>query len=114
MKILNKKQKKTSDVAIGTLYDVNKSLVEKNVKELAKEELEEKKQLVIDFIEQNNNNYYMLLCNDQKDYTIFSIGHKPIDNVINNAANILIDECLYNRGVTKSIELTETKDAIEI
>ena len=54
----------------------------------------------------------MLLCNDRKDYTIFR--RASTNNVGTELINILIDECLKNRGKTKSIELTEAKDAIEI
>ena len=112
MKFLNKKTKttkKTHNINLGTLYDINKNIVEKNISVLTEKEMQEKKNLIITFLEDTDNHYYMLLCNDRKDYTIF---HK--DNGIECLQDILIDECLPNRGKTKSIEYTENKDAIEI
>ena len=53
----------------------------------------------------------MLLCNERKDYTIFNLKQ---DNSFEEATKILLDECLVNRGQVKSIELTESGDAIEI
>ena len=107
---IKRKNNKKSNIAVGTLYDINKSIVEKNIKPLTKKELQNKKELIINYINQTNNKYYMLLCNDRKDYTVF---HKN-EITEEKLENILIDECLPNRGETKSIELTETKDAIEI
>ena len=117
-----KKKNKTHNVEIGTLYDVNKNLVEQNVSELTTEEMQNKKNMIVDFIHQANNSYYMLLCNDRKDYTIFHRRLNPtlmqfcddLGEAEETLEKILIDECLPNRGRTKSIELTENKDAIEI
>ncbi len=111
-KKVEKKEETTSNVVLGSLYDMNKGLVEKSVPDLTAEELESKKTLVADFLKDTNNKYYMLLCNDRKDYTIFR--RASTNNVGTELINILIDECLKNRGKTKSIELTEAKDAIEI
>ena len=117
----NKQDKKVS-VAMGSLYDVNKSLVEKNVVCLTNEEMQNKKDMIVDFINQSNNMYYMLLCNDRKDYTIFhrryseeSGNFYDLAGLNNeNLEKILIDECLPNRGKTKSIEITKDQSAIEI
>lgn len=115
-----KKNTKTHKVELGTLYDINKSIVESGVTALTDEQMQEKKDLIVDFIHQANNSYYMLLCNDRKDYTIF---HRNMEEDCfkddagtseENIEKILIDECLPNRGKTKSIELTENKDAVEI
>lgn len=123
-KIKNKKKenKKTTTVEVGSLYDLNKTLVEQNVTALTEEELQNKKNLIVDFVNNSNNTYYMLLCNEKKDYTIFHRQYDSIRGVyLDNAGEIddtleriLVDECLPNRGQTKSIELTENKDAIEI
>lgn len=115
MKFPKKNKKSTTDVSLGTLYEVNKKIIEKNVKELTKEEMQEKKELIMTYIMQTDAEYYMLLCNDRKDYTIFhrlEIGNEDSPGCC--LIDILIDECLLNRGNTKSIELTENKDAIEI
>lgn len=113
MKFLKKNKNNKKDtmhkVELGSLYDINKSLIENNVVSLTEEEMDEKKQMVITFLEDTDNHYYMLLCNDRKDYTVF---HK--DGGVECLQDILIDECLPNRGKTKSFELTENKDAIEI
>ena len=127
MKLMNKikkqkKKNKTTQVAMGTLYEMNQNIIEKNIPTLTEEELQNKKNLIVDFVNNCGNTYYMLLCNDRKDYTIF---HRQYDSIrgiyLDNAGEmddtlerILVDECLPNRGQTKSIELTENKDAIEI
>ena len=123
-KIKNKKKenKKTTTVEVGSLYDLNKTLVEQNVTALSEEEMQNKKNLIIDFVNNSNNTYYMLLCNEKKDYTIFhrqwsNESQQFLDNLGilgDTLEKILIDECLPNSGKTKSIELTENKDAIEI
>ena len=101
----------TSNVTLGTAYEINKNLVEKYEKELTIEELQNKKTEIINFIQETKGQYYMLLCNDRKDYTIFNILNK---NNIEEMTNILVDECLKNRGITKGIDLTKDKCAIEI
>ena len=112
MKLLKKKNgKKVTNEELGKLYDINKSIIEKNVSPLTPEEVEEKIKLVDTFIKETNNKYYMLLCNDRKDYTVFNLNQ--IENT-KDMATILIQECCVNRGVLKSIELTSTKDGIEI
>ena len=117
MKLLKSKKgkkdpgKKSTNVELGSLYDINKSIIENNIATLTREELEDKIALVVNFIAQQKNTYYMLLCNDRKDYTVFRLNI-PQDGI--EAAHILIDECLTNRGQVKSIELTKTNDAIEI
>jgi len=124
--IFPKKKKKNNtsrQVSLGTsLYDMNKSLIEKQIPDLTDEEMQNKKTLIIDFINNTGNQYYMLLCNDRKDYTIFRREINENDDFLDNIEapdrdrlwNVLIDECLPNRGRTKSIELTENQDAVEI
>ena len=124
--IFPKKKKKNNtnrQVSLGTsLYDMNKSLIEKQIPDLTDEEMQNKKTLIIDFINDTGNQYYMLLCNDRKDYTIFRREINENDDFLDNIEapdrdrlwNVLVDECLPNRGRTKSIELTENQDAVEI
>ena len=124
--IFPKKKKKNNtnrQVSLGTsLYDMNKSLIEKQIPDLTDEEMQNKKTLIIDFINNTGNQYYMLLCNDRKDYTIFRREINENDDFLDNIEapdrdrlwNVLVDECLPNRGRTKSIELTENQDAVEI
>lgn len=101
----------TSNITLGTAYEINKNLVEKYEKELTIKELQNKKTEIINFIQETEGQYYMLLCNDKKDYTIFNILNK---NNIQEMTNILVDECLTNRGIIKGIDLTKDKCAIEI
>lgn len=95
-------------VTLGSAYDINKNLVEKYEKELTEKEIELKKDTIKNFLNQVNAKYYMLLCNDRKDYTVFNLVNNNIDDMI----NILITECLYNRGKIKGIDVVN--DAIEI
>ena len=108
MKIMPKKykKKKTSTLTMGNLYDINKNLIKDNVSPLTEEKLAEKRQIILDFL---NEMYYMLLCHDRRDYTVFRIKESKEECV-----KILIDECLKNRGEILSIEPTENKDAFEI
>lgn len=101
----------TSNVTLGTAYEINKNLVEKYEKELTLKELQNKKTEIINFIQKTKGQYYMLLCNDKKDYTVFNMLNK---NNIEKMTNILVDECLTNRGIIKGIDLTKDKCAIEI
>ena len=122
---LPKKNKKnnqnTHNIELGTLYDINKNIIEKNVEVLSDEQLQGKKDLIVDFINQTGNKYYMLLCNDRKDYTLFHRNEtedglwKDSEGLTEDVIEkVLIDECLPNRGKTKSFELTEDKNAFEI
>ena len=64
-------EKKTSEIAVGTLYDINKNLVKNKELKLSEAALNSKRLIVRDFIYKQDNNYYMLLCNERKDYTVF-------------------------------------------
>lgn len=105
-------EKKTSDISIGTLYDLNKTMVEQG-KKLSTTALENKKGDIIRFLASTENQYYMLLCHEKRDYTIFRLTKKELKNRT-EIANILIDECLFNRGDVKGIDLTQDNGAIEI
>ena len=80
MKLLNKKTKieknKKFNVELGNLYDVNKTIVEQSIEDLSEQELQNKKDLIVDFVNQSNNEYFMLLCNENKDYTVFHRNKK--------------------------------------
>lgn len=108
-----KKSNNKHKVSLGTtLYDLNKDIIEKNIEPLNKEQLEEKKELIFNYIEKIENKYYMVLCHEKRDYTIFSVLNF---NNKKEIANILLDECFPNRNaLIKSIELIKDEDAIEI
>lgn len=107
-------EKKTTEASLGNLYDMNKIFIKDHEPELTKGNLNSKKQIIIDFIKKCNNNYYMLLCNERKDYTVFR--WKDLNSALApfEMANILVDECLKNRGSIRGIDLTQAKDAMEI
>ena len=108
---MEEEKKETSKVSIGTLYDLNKAVVVKEIS-LTGEKLEEKKSLIIDFLKSTKNTYYMLLCNERKDYTVFRLENQ--EQSLKKLADCLIDECLLNRGLIKGIDITKLNDAIEI
>lgn len=105
---------KMSDVTLGTLYDVNKGLVAKNEIELTEGVINSKKEIVKNFVMKTENAHYMLLCKEQSDYTIFRRYNMEDTEKAMEISNILIDECLKNRGEIRGIDLTKDKDAIEI
>ena len=107
-------KRKMSDVTLGTLYDVNKGLVAKNVIELTEGVINSKKEIVKNFIMKTENAHYMLLCKEQSDYTIFRRYNMEDTEKAMEISNILIDECLKNRGEIRGIDLTNDKGAIEI
>lgn len=113
-------KKKMSEFSLGTLYDVNKNLVEKNEIELTEGMLNSKKEILINYLRKMENTYYMLLCNEQKDYTVFRVGsydeniYLDHDHQYKELVDILVDECLKNRGEIRGIDLTKDKDAVEI
>lgn len=108
----------TSNIELGTLYDVNKNIVLNKITALVEGEINSKKEIIKNFIIDTNNFYYMLLCNERKDYTVFDF-HLQGGNIKGNdtqikCANCLVDECLKNRGEIRVIDLTKDKQAIEI
>ena len=107
-------KRKMSDVTLGTLYDVNKGLVAKNEIELTEGVINSKKEIVKNFIMKTENAHYMLLCKEQSDYTIFRRYNMEDTEKAMEISNILIDECLKNRGEIRGIDLTNDKSAIEI
>ena len=117
MKFLKKnetKTKKTHKVEMGTLYDINKNLVNQ-LEDLTDEDIKLRAEFLTHYIHDTNNQYYMLLCNERKDYTIFrrlTIGDE--DSPGCELIEILLYECLPNRGGIKSIDLTDDKQAVEI
>lgn len=105
-----------SELNLGTQYEFSKDMV-KQLPNLTEGQLNSKKEIVKNFLRKSLNNYYMLLCNEQKDYTVFRITNneeKDRDEQKQEVVNILIDECLLNRGGIRGIDLTEQQDAVEI
>ena len=113
-------KRKMSDVTLGTLYDVNKNLVLNGEIKLTEGVINSKKEIIKNFLRKTDNTYYMLLCNERKDYTVFRKGsynediYTDDDHQLDEITNILVDECMMNRGEIRGIDLTKEKDAIEI
>ena len=113
---MEEKEKETT-FELGTLYDVNKNIVQTSEKELSQGVINSKKEEIKNFLEKTNNEYYMLLCHERRDYTLFDLGcetYYAYKEKCKKTVDVLIDECLKNRGIIKSIELTKDRQAIEI
>ena len=114
---MNNEETKQTEFALGTLYDLNKGLVQQNEVKLSEGVLNSKKEVIKNFLVKTNNNYYMLLSNERKDYTIFTMGSNDgytYEDKSKRLVSILIDECLVNRGEIRGIDITKDKGAIEI
>ena len=114
---MNNEETKQTDFALGTLYDLNKGLVQQNEIKLSEGILNSKKEVIKNFLVKTNNNYYMLLSNERKDYTIFTMGSNDgytYEDKSKKLVSILVDECLVNRGEIRGIDITKDKGAIEI
>lgn len=98
-----------AEVGLGTLYDMNKAIIEQQGK-MSKTAFNDKlNSLVTDFFKVTDNTYYMMLCNEQRDYTVFRISEfEYIPNAVQE-----LKECIENRGAVMSIE-KDKNGAIEI
>lgn len=88
------------EVSLGTVYEINKNLMRRE-NMLSRPALANKLKLVKNFFLKNNK-YFMLLCHEQRDYTVFIINavtEEAGDNAIQN-----LKECLINRGEVLSID----------
>lgn len=99
-----------ADFEGGTLYQMNKQVV-KQTTTYTKDELKEKvNSQVIPFFKKCGAEYYMMLCHEQRDYTVFRL---TTGNPTQQTAKDVF-ECLFNRGKTYSIEPTQDGAALEI
>lgn len=113
---MEEKEKETT-FEMGTLYDVNRNIVQTKGVQLDEAALNSKKEIVKNYLLKTNNSYYMLLSNENKDYTIFTLGDNTsysIEDKYKKLASVLIDECLQNRGEIRGIDLVNDNSAIEI
>ena len=114
---MNNEETKQTEFTLGTLYDLNKGLVQQTEVKLSEGVLNSKKEVIKNFLIKTNNNYYMLLSNERKDYTIFTMGSNDgytYEDKSKRLVSILVDECLVNRGEIRGIDITKDKGAIEI
>lgn len=101
-----------SEVAMGTLYELNKSAMRASKTLDIRETIKEKDKELFNFFA--TNKFAMLLCNEQKDYTVFAmISNQSRENQVATAKEELYT-CLNNRGELLSFEKTEDGIAFEI
>ena len=101
-----------SEVAMGTLYELNKSAMRASKTLDIKKTIKEKDKELFNFFA--TNKFAMLLCNEQKDYTVFAmISNQSRENQVATAKEELYT-CLSNRGELLSFEKTEDGISFEI
>ena len=101
-----------SEVAMGTLYELNKSAMRASKTLDIKKTIKEKDKELFNFFA--TNKFAMLLCNEQKDYTVFAmISNQSRESQVATAKEELYT-CLNNRGELLSFEKTEDGIAFEI
>lgn len=103
---------KKRQMKLGTVYELNQDLVEKKTKKMIEEEILNATEMITDFFKAKEDMYFMLLCNEQKDYTLFNYKDNKNDDKCSIAAKEVI-ECLSNRGELRVLDKTEKEDAIE-
>lgn len=103
--------KDKTQIEAGNLYEANKQLVLQSEKPLNHLELAQKQELIEDFFESNVVEYAMMLCHEQRDYTIFQIKANST-SCYTAAKEVML--CCRNRGDILSIEKTEDGVAYEI
>lgn len=114
---MEEQEQEKKEIALGTLYAMNKNIVQNALKPLSKTIMNSKKEELKNFLRKTDNQYYMLLCHENKDYTVFDLGYENYfsrEEKLNKTINVLVDECLKNRGEIRGFDITEDKQAIEI
>ena len=110
------KESATSEVTLGSLYDINKQLMQ-DTPSIDATILEQRKEALCTWINKHaDQHYFMLLCNDLKDYTIFNIQPTCMGVICINQLQTMTNdviECMTNRGKLQAIELQDT-DAWEL
>lgn len=104
-------ENKEVTLSAGSMYDLNKSLILQHEKKLIGQSLANKFQsTVAPYFDTRGNGYYMLLCHEQRDYTVFAW----FKNITSEILQRELKECLLNRGDIYAIEPTEDGVALEI
>ena len=107
---LPKPEPKQAEVSLGNLYDVNKQLMEHEAA-LTNEDISTKIIALSNwfYYEYPSTKYYMLLCNEQRDFTLFNVDAKKENPQIkletSNSIATDVIECMTNRGQLLSIDL---------
>jgi hypothetical protein len=104
------KETSTSDVTLGNVYDMNKQFMEQEP-QMSQDQLNEAEAGLRTWLfERIEQKYFMMLCHEQRDYTIFNldglrIGSTDKEKCITAAFDVI--DCLRNRGAILSITLQE-------
>lgn len=85
------------EVSLGTVYDMNKTLMEKE-KQISDKTLNKKINDITKFF--SKGEYFMLLCHEARDYTVFEITESSKATL----AGTELKECLQNRGAILAID----------
>ena len=104
-----------AEVGMGSLYDMNRTIMQQQ-SPLSEQEIEEALNEVDKYF-YSNKQYFMLLCHERRDYTLFDLGYETYYDYkekCKKTVDVLIDECLKNRGEIRGIDITKDKQAIEI
>lgn len=97
-----------TEINLGSLYDMNKQLMEQVGEPISELALYPYQTKIEDWFNWNIDSYAMLLCHERRDYTVFHLYEKQNSNPPAVAAKELIN-CLLNRGEILSIEETNDK-----
>ena len=104
-----------SEIAMGTLYDMNKQLMAR-MPSLDREAVLTAYDGLKAWFQNHTGRYYMLLCNERHDYTLFNLDKSatwaviPIEHTESAATDVM--ECLTNRGALLAADL-QNDDAWE-
>lgn len=102
--------KQEAEISMGNMYEVNKQLM-KYETPITEEEIINRKNDITNWLFETDNKYYMLLCHEKRDYTIFAVKS---ETGAEDIADILIDECIYNRGDLIAIDKVSNEEVYEI
>lgn len=87
-----------------TVYEINEQLI-KQLPDLTEEQIQEKKQIIIDFYTQKDTNVYMLLCKEHSYFTVFLLEDKWSLKNYESLEDEVINCVLFNGAHTiRSIE----------
>ena len=99
-----------SEIALGTMYQLNKVAMNKLKPLLSIEKVNKEKELKAFFMNNSSEKYFMLMCKEQSDYTIF---HIPDIKRCGIAVKELF-ECCDVRGEILAIDPAKDSNAFEI
>ena len=99
-----------SEIALGTMYELNKVAMNKLEPLTSYEKENKSKELKSFFMRNSSEKYFMLMCKEQSDYTIF---HIP-DIKRSGIAVKELFECCDVRGKLLSIDPAKDSNAFEI